>query len=173
VTKRLPGMRERRWDGIVVMASIAGLMGRLRSDGVRHDQDRSDRIRASGVRSRAPVKCTCNAIAPGIIAPHAKLGPALRADGQARASSARASRRTWPTPSPPLLRARKVHHRRVVTGDGGMDLFTLWNFHREDRMPTEESFDAMGDRFRATSRPGRPRWIQYDVSGDGRGRGTR
>ena len=41
-------------------------------------------------------------------------------------------------------------------------------------MPTvQETFDAMADRFRADKAAGTNATIQYDVSGDGAGRGTR
>jgi 3-oxoacyl-[acyl-carrier protein] reductase len=121
-----PGMRERRWGRIVCMASIAGLMG-----GFGQTAYATTKIGVVGFARSVALEgarhgVTCNAVAPGIIAPNAALSPlydrmvkrvAMQREGQpedvAHAVAFLCSER-----------ARYITGA-VLTVTGGMDLFTF------------------------------------------------
>src|SRR2546426_12275430 len=76
VTKAVfPGMRERRWGRIGCMASIAGLMGGFGQTAYATTKIVVIGIAKSVALEGALYNVTCNAIAPGIIAPNATLSP--------------------------------------------------------------------------------------------------
>jgi NAD(P)-dependent dehydrogenase (short-subunit alcohol dehydrogenase family) len=76
VTKAVfPGMRERRWGRIVVMASIAGLLGGFGQTAYATTKMGVVGFAKSVALEGARYNVTCNAIAPGIIAPNARLSP--------------------------------------------------------------------------------------------------
>src|SRR5207247_2327393 len=70
-----PGMRERRWGRIIVMASIAGLMGGFGQTAYATSKIGVIGFAKSVALEGARYNVTCNAIAPGIIAPNASLSP--------------------------------------------------------------------------------------------------
>jgi NAD(P)-dependent dehydrogenase (short-subunit alcohol dehydrogenase family) len=121
-----PGMRERRWGRIVCMASIAGLMG-----GFGQAAYATTKIGVVGfVRSvaleGARHAVTCNAVAPGIIAPNARLSPmydrmvkrvAMQREGEPEDVA-------WTIAFLCSERARYLTGA-VVPVTGGMDLFTF------------------------------------------------
>jgi 3-oxoacyl-[acyl-carrier protein] reductase len=127
VTKAVfPGMRERRWGRIVVMASIAGLMGGFGQTAYATTKLGVIGFAKSVALEGARYNVTCNAIAPGIIAPNAQLSPlyermvkrvAMQREGEpediANAVAFLCSER-----------ARYITGA-VLTVTGGMDLFTF------------------------------------------------
>jgi NAD(P)-dependent dehydrogenase (short-subunit alcohol dehydrogenase family) len=127
VTKLVfPGMRERRWGRIVCMASIAGLMGGFGQTAYATSKIGLIGFAKSVALEGARYNVTCNAIAPGIIAPNAKLSPlydrmvkrvAMQREGEpedvANAVAFLCSER-----------ARYITGA-VLTVTGGMDLFTF------------------------------------------------
>ena len=127
VTKAVfPGMRERRWGRIVCMASIAGLMGGFGQTAYATSKIGLIGFAKSVALEGARYNVTCNAIAPGIIAPNAKLSPlydrmvkrvAMQREGEpedvANAVAFLCSER-----------ARYITGA-VLTVTGGMDLFTF------------------------------------------------
>ena len=121
-----PGMRERRWGRIVCMASIAGLMGGFGQTAYSTSKIGVVGFTKSVALEGARYSVTCNAIAPGIIAPNAQLSPmyermvkrvAMQKEGEpedvANAVAFLCS-----------ARARYITGA-VLTVTGGMDLFTF------------------------------------------------
>jgi len=121
-----PGMRERRWGRIVCMASIAGLMGGFGQTAYSTSKIGVIGFTKSVALEGARYSVTCNAIAPGIIAPNAQLSPmyermvkrvAMQKEGEpedvANAVAFLCSER-----------ARYITGA-VLTVTGGMDLFTF------------------------------------------------
>src|SRR5438093_1599793 len=122
-------MRERRWGRVVCMASIAGLMGGFGQTAYATSKIGLIGFAKSVALEGARYNVTCNAIAPGIIAPNAKLSPlydrmvkrvAMQREGEpedvANAVAFLCSER-----------ARYITGA-VLTVTGGMDLFTFrWN----------------------------------------------
>jgi NAD(P)-dependent dehydrogenase (short-subunit alcohol dehydrogenase family) len=127
VTKAVfPGMRERRWGRIVCMASIAGLLGGFGQTAYAATKVGVIGFAKSVALEGARYNVTCNAVAPGIIAPNASLSPlyermvkrvAMQREGQpedvANAVAFLCSER-----------ARYITGA-VLTVTGGMDLFTF------------------------------------------------
>ena len=70
-----PGMRERRWGRIVCMASIAGLMGGFGQTAYATTKIGVIGFAKSVALEGARYHVTCNAVAPGIMAPNARLSP--------------------------------------------------------------------------------------------------
>jgi NAD(P)-dependent dehydrogenase (short-subunit alcohol dehydrogenase family) len=127
VTKAVfPGMRERRWGRIVCMASIAGLMGGFGQTAYATTKLGVVGFAKSVALEGARYNVTCNAVAPGIVAPNASLSPlydrmvkrvAMQREGEpediAHAVAFLCSER-----------ARYITGA-VLTVTGGMDLFTF------------------------------------------------
>jgi NAD(P)-dependent dehydrogenase (short-subunit alcohol dehydrogenase family) len=68
-------MRERRWGRIVCMASIAGLMGGFGQTAYSTSKIGVIGFAKSVALEGARYNVTCNAVAPGIVAPNASLSP--------------------------------------------------------------------------------------------------
>jgi NAD(P)-dependent dehydrogenase (short-subunit alcohol dehydrogenase family) len=127
VTKAVfQGMRERRWGRIVCMASIAGLMGGFGQTAYAASKLGVVGFAKSVALEGARYNVTCNAVAPGIVAPNASLSPlydrmvkrvAMQREGEpediAHAVAFLCSER-----------ARYITGA-VLTVTGGMDLFTF------------------------------------------------
>ena len=121
-----PGMRERRWGRIIVMASIAGLMGGFGQTAYATSKIGVIGFAKSVALEGARYNVTCNAIAPGIIAPNASLSPlydrmvkrvAMQKEGEPEDVAAAVT----------FLCSERA---RYITGavlpvTGGMDLFTF------------------------------------------------
>jgi 3-oxoacyl-[acyl-carrier protein] reductase len=120
------GMRERRWGRIVCMASIAGLMGGFGQTAYSTSKIGVVGFAKSVALEGARYNITCNAVAPGIIAPNASLSPlyermvkrvAMQREGQPEDVAATVA----------FLCSEPA---RYITGavlpvTGGMDLFTF------------------------------------------------
>ncbi len=127
VTKAVfPGMRERRWGRIVCMASIAGLMGGFGQTAYATTKLGVIGFAKSVALEGARYNVTCNAIAPGIIAPNAQLSPlyerivkriAMQKEGEPEDVA-------WAVAFLCSERARYITGA-VLTVTGGMDLFTF------------------------------------------------
>ena len=121
-----PGMRERRWGRIVCMASIAGLMGGFGQTAYATTKIGVIGFAKSVALEGARYNVTCNAVAPGIIAPNARLSPlyermvkrvAMQKEGEPEDVA-------WAVAFLCSARARYVTGT-VLTVTGGMDLFTF------------------------------------------------
>jgi NAD(P)-dependent dehydrogenase (short-subunit alcohol dehydrogenase family) len=127
VTKLVfPGMRERRWGRIVCMASIAGLMGGFGQTAYSATKIGVIGFAKSVALEGARYNVTCNAVAPGIIAPNASLSPlyermvkrvAMQKEGE-------------PEDVASAIAFLCSERARYITGavlpiTGGMDLFTF------------------------------------------------
>jgi len=121
-----PGMRERRWGRIVCMASIAGLMGGFGQTAYAATKIGVIGFAKSVALEGARYNVTCNAVAPGIIAPNASLSPlyermvkrvAMQKEGE-------------PEDVANAITFLCSERARYITGavlpiTGGMDLFTF------------------------------------------------
>jgi 3-oxoacyl-[acyl-carrier protein] reductase len=121
-----PGMRERRWGRIVCMASIAGLMGGFGQTAYSTSKIGVIGFAKSVALEGARHNVTCNAVAPGIIAPNASLSPlyermvkrvAMQQEGQPEDVA-------WAIVFLCSDRARYITGA-VLPITGGMDLFTF------------------------------------------------
>ncbi len=121
-----PGMRERRWGRIVCMASIAGLMGGFGQTAYATTKIGVIGFAKSVALEGARYNVTCNAVAPGIIAPNARLSPlyermvkrvAMQKEGEPEDVA-------WAVAFLCSERARYITGT-VLTVTGGMDLFTF------------------------------------------------
>ncbi len=121
-----PGMRERRWGRIICMASIAGLMGGFGQTAYATTKIGVIGFAKSVALEGARYNVTCNAVAPGIIAPNARLSPlyermvkrvAMQKEGEPEDVA-------WAVAFLCSERARYVTGT-VLTVTGGMDLFTF------------------------------------------------
>jgi 3-oxoacyl-[acyl-carrier protein] reductase len=127
VTKAVfPGMRERRWGRIVVMASIAGLMGGFGQTAYATTKMGLVGFAKSVALEGARYNVTCNAIAPGIIAPNARLSPLY----ERMVKRVAMQREGQPEEVAGAIAFLCSEHARYITGavlavNGGMDLFTF------------------------------------------------
>jgi 3-oxoacyl-[acyl-carrier protein] reductase len=119
-------MRERRWGRIVVMASIAGLMGGFGQTAYATSKMGVIGFAKSVALEGARANVTCNAVAPGIIAPNAALSPlydrmvkriAMQREGQPEEVASVVT----------FLCSERAGYvtGAVVPVTGGMDLFTF------------------------------------------------
>jgi NAD(P)-dependent dehydrogenase (short-subunit alcohol dehydrogenase family) len=121
-----PGMRERRWGRIVCMASIAGLMGGFGQTAYATGKLGVVGFARSVALEGARHNVTCNAVAPGIVNPNARLSPmydrmvkrvAMQKEGEPEDIA-------WAIAFLCSERARYITGA-VLTVTGGMDLFTF------------------------------------------------
>ena len=121
-----PGMRERRWGRIVCMASIAGLMGGFGQTAYATTKIGVVGFAKSVALEGARYGVTCNAVAPGIVAPNAQLSPlyermvkrvAMQKEGEPEDVA-------WAVAFLCSERARYITGA-VLPVTGGMDLFTF------------------------------------------------
>ena len=121
-----PGMRERRWGRIVCMASIAGLMGGFGQTAYATTKLGVVGFAKSVALEGARYGITCNAIAPGIIAPNAQLSPLF--DRMVKRVAMQHAGEPEDVASAVLFLCSEP--ARYITGavlplTGGMDLFTF------------------------------------------------
>jgi 3-oxoacyl-[acyl-carrier protein] reductase len=127
VTKAVfPGMRERKWGRIVCMASIAGLMGGFGQTAYSTSKIGLIGFAKSVALEGARYNVTCNAIAPGIIAPNAKLSP-LYERMVKRVAMQREGEPEDVANAVAFLCSERARYitGAVLTVTGGMDLFTF------------------------------------------------
>jgi len=121
-----PGMRERRWGRIVCMASIAGLMGGFGQTAYSTSKIGVIGFAKSVALEGARHNVTCNAVAPGIIAPNASLSPLY----ERMVKRVAMQREGEPEDVAHAVAFLCSERARYITGavlpvTGGMDLFTF------------------------------------------------
>ena len=127
VTKAVfAGMRERRWGRIVCMASIAGLMGGFGQTAYATTKIGVIGFAKSVALEGARYNVTCNAVAPGIIAPNAALSPMY----ERMVKRVAMQREGEPEDVANAVTFLCSERARYITGavlpvTGGMDLFTF------------------------------------------------
>jgi NAD(P)-dependent dehydrogenase (short-subunit alcohol dehydrogenase family) len=127
VTKAVfSGMRERRWGRIVCMASIAGLMGGFGQTAYAATKVGLIGFAKSVALEGARYNVTCNALAPGIIAPNASLSPLY----ERMVKRVAMQREGEPEDVANAVAFLCSERARYITGavlpvTGGMDLFTF------------------------------------------------
>jgi NAD(P)-dependent dehydrogenase (short-subunit alcohol dehydrogenase family) len=127
VTKAVfSGMRERRWGRIVCMASIAGLMGGFGQTAYATTKLGVVGFAKSVALEGARYNVTCNAVAPGIVAPNASLSP-LYERMVKRVAMQREGEPEDVAHAVAFLCSERARYitGAVLTVTGGMDLFTF------------------------------------------------
>jgi 3-oxoacyl-[acyl-carrier protein] reductase len=121
-----PGMRERKWGRIVCMASIAGLMGGFGQTAYSATKIGIIGFAKSVALEGARANVTCNAVAPGIIAPNASLSP-LYERMVKRVAMQREGEPEDVASAVVFLCSERARYitGAVLTVTGGMDLFTF------------------------------------------------